>query len=213
MLRRRQVLQAVAAGLGMPAFTLPGVRARAASSSQWRTDWASLTAAARKEGKLSIATVAGGGYRKWIAACEPAFPGIEIEHQQFASSGPMAQKILSEREAGVFSFDGMVMATVAALPELRPRGALDKLRPQLIRPDVLDNRVWTGGFEAGWVDGDRSLGYAMSDIVSLLSINTDLVREGQIKTVKDLLDPKWRGKTVMLGLGNTTTVSPMTAIR
>ena len=196
-----------------PAPVAPAVPAAPPAKAQWESDWDSLMAAAKSEGKLSIFTIAGGGYRKWIDAAGAALPGIAIEHQQLPSSDQLATKITTERQAGVYTFDVLITSPVIALPRLRPAGVLDELRALLFRPDVLDDKAWTGGFEAGWLDSKKGLGYAMTDFVAPLIINTDLVSEGELKSARDLLNPKWKGKLILQDVRGPTTNTMMTSIR
>ena len=65
------------------------------------------------------------------------------------------------------------------------------LRPVLIRPDVLDDKVWANGFEAGFKDVEKQFGYGhIWSLGGQLFINTDLVRKDEIRTVQDLTNPK-----------------------
>jgi iron(III) transport system substrate-binding protein len=78
-----------------------------------------------------------------------------------------------------------------------PRGALDPVRPLLVRPDVLDDKSWRDGFESGWLDKGKQYSYGITRSRSqTLYVNTDLVKEGEVKGMQDLLDPKWRGKII-----------------
>src|SRR5213592_588176 len=60
----------------------------------WEKEWADLTAAARQEGKVTIFSTAGTGYRRTFDAFEAAFPGIDVEHVQGASSEAIVPKLL-----------------------------------------------------------------------------------------------------------------------
>ncbi|MEK7216870.1 MAG: ABC transporter substrate-binding protein, partial [Chloroflexota bacterium] len=54
-----------------------------------------------------------------------------------------------------------------------------------------------GEFDFGWLDTDRQLTYGFQlDRYAGLFRNTDLVPDGQIKSLEDLLDPKWKGKFI-----------------
>lgn len=180
---------------------------------KWETDWEDLLSAAKHEGKLSIFTIAGLGYRNWMEAAEAALPGVSLEHQQLPSSDQLAAKIVAERNAGVYTFDVLITSPVIALPRLRPQGVLDELRPLLFRPDVLDDKAWAGGFESGWLDAKKSLGYAMTDLVTTLAVNTDMVGEGEIRGALDLLNPKWKGRMIWQDVRAGATFAMMTSIR
>ncbi|MEK7217072.1 MAG: extracellular solute-binding protein, partial [Chloroflexota bacterium] len=52
-----------------------------------------------------------------------------------------------------------------------------------------------GGFDQGWRDRDKKYAYAGFNQKSRwFWVNTDVVKEGEIKLVQDLLNPKWKGK-------------------
>jgi len=169
--------------------------------------------AAKQEGKVSVFSTTGVGYRKWMETFEAAFPGVIVEHQQLPSSDLLVPRILEERKAGIYEWDVLITASTIALPRLRPQGVLDPLKPLLFRPDVLDDKAWNGGFDAGWLDNTKNLGYAISETVLLMAVNSDLVREGEIKTVRDLLDPKWKGKAIYQDVRSGLTFAVMTAVR
>jgi iron(III) transport system substrate-binding protein len=60
---------------------------------------------------------------------------------------------------------------------------------------VLDDRAWRGGLDARFLDRDGILAFDWEHQVhhSYL-VKTDQVGEGEIRTVDDLLAPKWQGK-------------------
>lgn len=206
---RRRFLATSVAAAALAAARAP---AGAAGKPAWEAQWSDLTAAARKERTVSIMTTSGASFRKWAEAAEAALPGIAIDLQQQPNSEQIANKILAERQAGVYSFDLIVMAAVSALPRLKPVGALDKLRPLLFRPDVLDNKAWKRGFDT-WPDSEKSYGFPLSESLVMPSINTDLVREGELKSARSLLDPKWKGKIILGELRSGAERVLMTSIR
>jgi ABC-type Fe3+ transport system substrate-binding protein len=64
-----------------------------------------------------------------------------------------------------------------------------------VRPDVLDDKNWIDGFDGGWLDNGKQYSYGIVRSRSQsLWIDTNQVKEGEIKSYKDLLDPKWKGK-------------------
>jgi len=72
---------------------------------------------------------------------------------------------------------------------------MEPLRPLLFRPDVTDASLWRGGFDAGFIDPDKAYTYSAFQVLQgYLWINTDLAEEDEIKTLDDLLNPKWKGK-------------------
>lgn len=75
---------------------------------------------------------------------------------------------------------------------------VDPIKPLIMRPDVLDDKNWIGGFETGFVDNEKTYSYmSQASLQSQFYINTDMVKDGELKSIKDLLDPKWKGKLLM----------------
>lgn len=179
-----------------------------AAGPPWQTQWSDLTAAAKREGTLSVFTQVGLGFRKWMEAAQQAL-GLDIELQQFSSSPLIANKVLSERGAGVYDVDMVMMTPTEAIPRLFPVNAFDKIRPMVIRPDVSNNKLWRGGYI--W-SGD-GVGIPMSETVIMAAINTDLVHPGEMKNARSWLDPKWKGKIILADIRSSTTRVLMTSIR
>ncbi len=196
-----------------PAPSTGGNAAPAAPAGKpaWQEEYDKLVAAARGEGKLNILTIAGTGYRKWIAAFEESF-GVTAEHQQVPSIGPLMPRILEERKSGIYSQDMLVGGTGSIAP-LRDTGALEPLRPVIILPDILDDKTWLGGFDTGWGDIGKKFIYNAGETLSMALVNTELAREDEFRSVQDLLNPKWKGKFIFIDPSTSNfTALPMVAI-
>ncbi|MSQ28707.1 MAG: hypothetical protein EXR51_11320 [Dehalococcoidia bacterium] len=147
------------AGACTPVVTAPtpgdaptsGVAAPA-SNPGWEVEWDKLVTAALQEGKVVVQTAAGAGHRKALEEFNKAFPGVEVVEQTFPDSSTYVPKVKAERQAGIYSLDAAVTAPGSMLQQLKPEGVFDPLRPVLIRPDILDDKVWEGGFEQQWLD-------------------------------------------------------------
>ncbi len=166
-----------------------------AGKAAWEKEWDDLVAAAKKEGKLGILTLVGGGYRKALDEFEKLF-GITVDQQAAPSATVWLPKLQKEREAGVYELDNALVPPNSALVNIR--GAWAPLKPVLFRPDVTDDKVWREGFSARFMDVDKQLCFDYEYIVQhVLGFNTDLVKDGEITSAKDLLNPKWKGKIIM----------------
>ncbi len=151
--------------------------------------------AAKKEGKVVIISGAGSTYRKAFDVFEKAYPGITVEHQGFASMSIFAPKAIQERKAGIYSFDVATIPSLTAFSTMKPEGFWDPIRPVLVHSEVTDDKAWGSGFEWGFLDKEKRFAYGYSwKRQVLLYRNTDLIRDDEIKTFKDLLNPKWKGK-------------------
>ena len=209
MITRRRFLEGAALG-GAAAALGPARRASAQSS-----DWTQMVAAAKKEAKVVINTFPGDGYKRALKAFTQAYPEIKLEHTSLHSQD-FAPRIIQERQGNLFTWDVALIPTSTALQVLRPAGVWDPVRPAIVLPEVKDGAGWDGGFERGFaLVKDRALCYGFVAVRGGgVTINTDQVKEGEIRGLKDLLDPRWKGKLLLPDvrvMGDT--FWPMTAAR
>ncbi|MSQ28404.1 MAG: ABC transporter substrate-binding protein [Dehalococcoidia bacterium] len=186
-----------------------------AAPAAWEAEWERTLTAANKEGRLDLGWIQGpyGSSKPLVDDFAKAFPGITPERTSMTSGSLMVPKIVQEHKAGVYSFDLIHLAYDFAKTVLA-EGALQPLRPHIFRPDVLDDKAWKDGFEGGWLDPEKQYGYAyVFYVVTLLWVNSDLVKDGEIKTAQDMLDPKWRGKIIMEDPRSGRTYATGTALR
>jgi len=172
---------------------LLGAEARA-QTPNWKAEWDQLVTAAKAEGKIILAGPPAQQYREGLTAFQKVFPEIKIEYSG-ASGRDFGPRILKERQAGQFLWDVYTGGPETANFQLKPAGAFDPLVPTLILPEVLDDSVWAGGFSDGWMDKEKRFIYAFSGRSSpQVHVNRDVVSEQDLKSVEDLVEPKWRGK-------------------
>ncbi|HEV8615469.1 MAG TPA: extracellular solute-binding protein [Methylomirabilota bacterium] len=207
MMNRREFARTVTLGV---AVTLAPRRAAAQSA-----DWPQTVAAAKKEGKVVVNTFPGDVYKRALKAFTQAYPDIKLEHTGLHSAD-FAPRIVQERQANLFTWDVALIPTSTALQVLRPAGVWDPVRPAIVLPEVKDDAGWEGGFERGFsLVKDRALCYGfVAQRGGGVTINTDMVNEDQVRGLKDLLDPRWKGKLLMPDvrvMGDT--FWPMTAAR
>ncbi|MSQ27107.1 MAG: extracellular solute-binding protein [Dehalococcoidia bacterium] len=196
-----------------PASASAGGQPAPAAKAAWEVEWDKLVAAAKVEGKLVVQTATGSGYREALEEFNKAFPGVEATQLAFADAATYVPKIKAERQAGVYSFDAALIPPTSALQQLKPDGVFDPLRPLLFRPDILDDKVWDGGFELQWCDVDKKLAFFIQrDVNHNIYINTDLVKPAELAKVEDLVDPKWKGKMVMADPRQGAVRLPMTSL-
>jgi iron(III) transport system substrate-binding protein len=196
-----------------PAAAPAGGAPAAAAKPGWEADWQKLIEAAKQEKQVVVQTGTGAGYREALEEFTKAFPGVEAVQQAFPDAATYVPKIRAERQAGVFSLDVAVTPPTSALQQLKPDGAYDPLRPLLFRPDILDDKVWDGGFELQWCDVDKKLAFFVQrDVNHNVYINTDLVKASELTKPEDLVDPKWKGKYVMADPRQGAVRLPMTSL-
>jgi iron(III) transport system substrate-binding protein len=165
-------------------------------------DFESVVQAAKKEGHVYVATYAGSAYRKAMDDFEAAYPGIKVEQTGFQSSSrDFFPRYFQERQAGLYQWDVIIVPATEVLVQAVPQGAVDPVRPLIVRADALDDKSWTDGFEGGWLDKSKQYSYGITRSRSqTLWINTEQIKEGEVKGYKDLLDPKWKGKILAADL-------------
>ena len=188
MITRRRFLGGLAAGGAAAAL---GARAASAQG-----EWAAVVAAAKKEAKVVVNTFPGDGYKRALKAFTAAYPEIKLEHTGLHSQD-FAPRIVQERQANLFTWDVALIPTSTALQVLRPAGVWDPVRPAILLPEVKDG--WDGGFERGFtLVKDRALCYGFVAVRGGgVTINTDMVKESEVRGLKDLLDPRWKGKLLL----------------
>lgn len=174
-------------------FSLMFMSAAAAQPSDWKKTWDETLAAARKEGKV---VVSGPPSQELRQALPPAFKqryGITLEYLGGRSS-ETATKLRAERQAGVLTVDVMIAGIQTMATILYREKMLDPIRPALVLPEVTDGSKWKKG-KLWFSDPDDQYILRLSNTVSTtFYINTSQVKLGELRSVRDLLDPKWSGK-------------------
>lgn len=147
-------------------------------------------------------------------AFEKAFPGISVEVQGHNSPSMAIPRIAQERDAGIYSLDIALFSIHGLLTSPQLAEAFEPLRPAIFRPDILNSSGWRDGFEAGFMDDERQWVYnCLADVVHPIWINTDMVREGEIKSIRDLADPRWKGKLNFADIRSSSMAPWMAALR
>jgi len=180
----------------------------------FEADWAALQAAAREEGEMQL--FASGGFGSVIG--EKLLPffsekfGIKVVNSS-GSSRQEADRVLAERDAGVYSLDVWIGGSGTSTTRLIPGNVLDPVIDLIIHPEILDDSAWWGGNGLIFADTARThvIGFmGNGGYYPEITFNTDLVNEDEITSFYDILDPKFKGKIIMQdprlgGTLNTTT--------
>lgn len=181
----------------------------------WQESWQQTIGSAKKEGQLLVSyTLSRGSPRPAFDEFERAFPGISVDYQEFTTASLLVPKIIQEQKAGIYSWDLCFLTGARLVPQLRDGGALDPLKPVIFHPEALSENSWYEGFEGGFLDKEKELAFATAlNVEGQTWINTDQVKDGELKTVEDLLDSKWRGKIAISSKDSGFTISPAASLR
>ena len=164
-----------------------------AQEKDWEKEWNGLIAAAKKEGKVVVRGYPDPEARRQIPAAFEARFGVSVEYITGRSSQLVA-RLLMERRAGLYSVD-VIMGGLSTLANpLYSEKMLTPIRPLLIFPEVVDPSKWKKGKLWFMDPEDQYIPRLLSYRTGVLYINTRYVKPGEIKLMKDLLNPKWKGK-------------------
>jgi iron(III) transport system substrate-binding protein len=159
------------------------------------TEWDRVVEAAQREGTVAVIGPTGDDRRAVLTEPFEKQYGISVEF--LGDNGPgVPPRVSSERGAGLYLWDVFVGGTTTALESLIPMGLLEPLESALIVPEVKDPARWRGS-QLEFVDDTRMVFVMTPYQRGTLFINPTLVRPDEIKSYKDLLDPKWKGKLVI----------------
>jgi iron(III) transport system substrate-binding protein len=161
------------------------------------TAWDTTVKAAIAEGEVDVQGGPGKLYEQVLTQkFKEAYPQIKVNFSGLSGRDAIP-KILRERAAGIYGWDVYVGGVMSVLLNLKPAGALAPLKPNLVLPDVLDDRNWFGGLDAGFMDVDRKyvLAFEAEEATPVL-VNWDFVRHADLQTMADLAKPEFANKIV-----------------
>lgn len=157
-----------------------------------QAEWEKVVEAAKKEGRVVASIPPSAELRKGMEEAFTKHFGIVLESVP-ARGGAIIRKIVDESKAGIRYFDVHVGGTESIVKGLLPEGVLEPVEPYLILPEVKDPKNWWGGHI--WIDNAKRFIYAFSAYQSAsIWYNPSLVKPEEMRSLDDLLDPKWKGK-------------------
>jgi iron(III) transport system substrate-binding protein len=155
-------------------------------------EWETTVEAAKREGKVVVSIPASAELRKGIEAAFKQRFGIEAELNA-GRAASIVVKIQQESKAGVPYFDLHMGGGESIVTGLLSEGILAPLEPAMIVKEIKDPTNWWGGHI--WVDNAKRYIYASQAFqVENIWCNTDYVKPEEIRSLNDLLNPKWSGK-------------------
>ena len=164
-----------------------------AQSRAGEKEWNTIIEGAKKEGKLVVAGSPDPVMRNEIIPKFKERYGIPIEFIAGRSS-EISARIKTERGSGIYSVDVYLSGPDTTATTLYGEKMIDPLKPLLIMPEVADGTKWKLG-KIWFADPEERFAVrGFSSVATLLFINTDQVKPEEMRSAKDLLNPKWRGK-------------------
>lgn len=160
-------------------------------------EWKKIVEAAKKEGKVIVSGNPSEDWRKSLVDMfQRDYPEITVEYTGI-NSRDFWPRVRQERGLGKHLWD--VGARGVDLPayEAKRDGFLDPIRPILVAENADDSK-WIGGLNNIFCDKEKRYlpGYIMF-IQQTTAVNRDFIKESEIKSSSQLLDPKFKGKIVI----------------
>ena len=166
-----------------------------AASTVWAdAQWDRIVNAARQEGKVAVMGPTGNHRRDILTLPFEKKYGIAVEYRGERGSGA-PPLIGAQQRAGHYMWDIFIGGTTTGLLALIPMGAVQSMDSFLILPEVKKPENWRGGAMEFLDPGHRMLVMSPSQRATLF-VNKNMVKPGEIRSYKDLLKPKWKGKIV-----------------
>lgn len=166
----------------------------AKADAQWEAQWQQTLEAAKKEGKVVLyGSSVGPVVRKQAAFFKKKF-GFDLDVSA-GRGGQFVQKVRSEMSAGLNVVD-VIMAGGEPVVSFKQMGLTGPMDHTLILPEVTDTKLFYTLDRHPWYDEAKHLFYFLAYPNRDITINTDLIKPGEITSWQDLLKPQYKGKIV-----------------
>src|SRR5499426_4402749 len=155
-------------------------------------EWERTVEAAKKDGKVVVSVPASAELRRGIEKVFKQRFGIDAEVNT-GSAASIVGKIRQESKSAAPYFDLHMGGGESMITGLLAEGILAPLEPAMMLQEVRDQNNWWGGHI--WLDNAKRYIYASQAYqVELIWCNTDYAKPEEIRSLADLLNPKWSGK-------------------
>lgn len=157
-------------------------------------EWDNLVAKAQKEGKVVIyASPQGDTSAELTKEFKKKF-GIELEFSM--ARGGQLEKLLTERRAGLYLADVGIGGAEPFFSVVEPSKLAVPLEPLIVLDEIRDPTKWRFG-KLPFLEEKKAVIALAASVMSGIAINTTMVKENEITSYEDLLEPKWRGNIAL----------------
>lgn len=163
----------------------------------WAMEWERVTRDGKKEGRVVLYTTWRPEARKAMSEAFKSKYGIDIEFI-LGRGNDLAEKILTERRAGLFYADIFIGGATTMMTILRPADVFSPIEEALLLPEVKDPKAWMDG-KYPFLDKKGLVFHATAHDAGgdAIIYNSLHVKEDEIRSWRDLLKPKFKGKIVI----------------
>ncbi len=158
--------------------------------------WNKIIVEAKKEGAVVI--YYAGPLEVRAALTEAFKKKYDIDLSFVVGRGAeLTPKIEQERKAGLYLVDVGIIGWSTYVNPIKGMKVTDPIEPLIVLPEVKDASKWFQG-RLSFMDKE---GHALALILRTSGAhiyNTDLVKKGEVSGTLDFLNPKWKGKMVMM---------------
>ncbi|MBI4332112.1 MAG: extracellular solute-binding protein [Chloroflexi bacterium] len=157
----------------------------------WQEEWEQLARDARKEGNVTLYAMFTAPTRTALIQVFKQTYGIDLD-VTIGRATEIPERALRENRAGLNLADVVIAGRSTALTTLNPAGLLTSLEPLLLLPEVKDPEVWWQK-KLPYLEDNTTLAFN-AYVQTPMVVNTDMVKQGELSSMKDLLNPRWKGK-------------------
>ena len=177
-------------------------------------DWEAIVKRAEEEGQVTVYATDSIGHANVIwTAFQKRYPKIKLIGTTMGRGSDLFPKLFAERRADKFLTDVFLGAPTAIYLNLYRAKIVEPVAPILVHPDVTDlSKWWMGKHHYIDPEGRYVFMYESALYGPPISFNTNLIKEKEIKSAWELVQPQWKGKYQALQIGPTQGSTALTYV-
>jgi iron(III) transport system substrate-binding protein len=177
-------------------------------------DWEAIVKRAEEEGQVTVYATDSIGHANVIwTAFQKRYPKIKLIGTTMGRGSDLFPKLFAERRADKFLTDVFLGAPTAIYLNLYRAKIIEPVAPILVHPEVTDlSKWWMGKHHYIDPEGQYVFMYESALYGPPISFNTNLIKEKEIKSAWELVQPQWKGKYQALQIGPTQGSTALTYV-